>query len=582
QDVSIVEVIDRNQSTNGDGSSDPEPAKADFQINVFNGFAYFSIPGQDFQPLAEQIPLDSANLDVQFNEQLKAVIKWHHFLTLKNPGKDYIQCPLRIDVKCPDGDLQQPDERVYRVAPASERSGSGRRYRKLQIAVENTSKEDLFVGVLVLTSDLAITAGPYDGKVIKLRPGESKVFHDHEDSETWVFLEPYQEVYNWKEEWIYYKFIYNNHEDFTALLNDNAYLQPGLRPPLTIADVPRGVRHAGDPPEDVREKWGTWDIRIELANDTFNRFSGELEELHEQYAESTELGPFIKELYFDMVFDGREFRLQPKHNSQESAEEAARSLGTWVLKTMNTLYGNARRRKFYRQRRTAPMIVAEGDSWFLFPKPGVRDTLDYLMDAYCLLSLAAAGDEVIHYIQQGELLEEVRTHRPDFVLISGGGNDILGAGVQKFLRKDVQHGSIATDFVDETVFNQQMDQLVEGYQMFFDEIKALQSDVVIFIHGYDYIRSNPPENVIRNGWVAKHMIAAGIKDPAHRGMIIRYIVDAFNALMDKLAQDNDHVRYVDHRNTVENYEWMDEIHPNNTGYRKVANNFMQAIANERN
>ncbi|MDX1477932.1 MAG: caspase family protein [Saprospiraceae bacterium] len=581
-DVEITGVINRTSEENGA----PAPVAADgvvldnpdFQVNFFNGFVYFSLPDQDFQPLAEQIRLDAKNMDGTFSDQLQAFIKWHHFLTLTNPGKDYVKCPLDIQVECHEDTLTKPDERVFRVAPKAERSRSNRRYQTLKVTVTNTSRERLFVGVLVMTSDMGISADPFNNKVIEFQPGESKVFHDHEDSETWVFLEPYQEVYNWKEEWIYYKFIYNNHEDFTATLTSPEYLQEGLDPPLTHVDEARGVRRPGDRHEEVKRKWGTWDIRIELANDTFNRLSGELEHNLSAYVEDDDLAPFITELYFDIRYDGSSFKPFPRHNAQETAEAAR---GGFVLDTVNRIYGNARKRRFRRQRRTAPVAIAEGDSWFLFPKPGVRDTLDYLMDVYHLLSLAAAGDEVINYIEQGDLLREVRTHRPDYVLISGGGNDILGAGVAKFLNKDVTAGTVAEDFVNEVEFNKQMDALVEAYRMFFREIKALQSDIVIFIHGYDYIRSDPPEDVIRNGWVAKHMIAAGITDPAHRGLIITYIVDAFNTLMESLAGEHDHVRYVDHRGTVENYEWMDEIHPNNVGYRKVANNFLRAMAAER-
>lgn len=393
----------------------------------------------------------------------------------------------------------------------------------------------------------------------------------------------YKEIYNWKEEWFYYKFIFNNYEDFSAALNDQDYLQPALNPPLTIEKGTGDLRSftpkgEGGEVEEVKKKWGTCKARIELSNEEYNVISGDLKDLWEAYAASEDLAPFIKELYFEDHFNGKKFEPRLKQNKNQTAEEAQRATDIWYVKLFNKIYNVSRRRKFRRQKHmTGPVVVAEGDSWFLYPKPGVRDTLDYIMDHYRLLSLAEAGDEIADYIKNNELLEAVVREQPDYVLISGGGNDILGAEVKAILQSNIQNGQQATDFLKVEDFKKKLKFLKDGYEMFFTKILEKRPGVKIFVHGYDYVRSDPDPDTIKSGWANRYMIEAGIKSPADREKIIRHLVDTFNDMLADFAKTYPHVRYVNHRGTVGLEEWMDEIHPNNIGYQKVASNFIKKM-----
>lgn len=559
-------------------------ANADFFLNVFNDFVYLSLPEHEFQPLAAQISVAHDDVKARLEEQLRAIVKWHHFLVLENPGKDYENCPLEITAVDPDGKSVDVTNGLLRMDPQRDRLAEGEQYQSIQIKVRNASREKLYVGILALGSDFGITSQPFDGRVIELDPGKSKTFYDHEaDNLVYAVMEQYKEVYNWKEEWFYYKIIYNNYEDFTAALTDKDYLQPPLDPPLTIqpdrmalrGDLARGERGRV---KEVKKKWGTCKVRIELANGTYNMITGDLEKLLPQYVDSPELAPFIKELYFEQYYNGKTLELRPKQNKEQSAEEAYRATDSRIVKLLNRLYNFSRRRKFRRQKHhDGPVVVAEGDSWFLYPKPGVRDTLDYIMDHYRLLSLADAGDEIADYVANKELLEAVLREEPDYVLISGGGNDILGEEVIDILKDNVKDGKKAEDFLKMDVFREKLEALRNAYVMFFEKILALRPGVRIFIHGYDYVRSDPDTRTIKNGWANRYMIAKGMDDPKDRKVVISFLVDSFNDMLAGFDTKYDHVTYVNHRGTVGVDEWMDEIHPNNTGYGKVAANFLQAM-----
>lgn len=555
--------------------------EADFYINLFNKFVYFTLPQHDFQPLAEQIDIKSPNLLSLIEFQLNAFCKWQHFYSLENPANNFNKTPLRVTVKNEDGTVTDITHGTYTLQPMEERNAYGEQEQQLKVYVSNISKETLYVGVLALTSDMAITSNPFDNMSVELPPGETKQFYDHTDGYASIFIDEYKEVYNWKEEWFYYKFIYNNFEDFTGSLNSDDFLQPALPPPLTVTTDESdrgGSRGEGSRLKEVKKKWGTCRTKIELANTSYNIITGALEKNLEAYAGDVRLAPFIKELYFEEYHTGKGIALRLKQNKNATAEVANRDTDNLLVKFMNYLYKTSRKRKFLQQRNTAgPVVIAEGDSWFLFPKPGVRDTLDYIMEKFHLLSLAEAGDEIADYLKNNELIEAVKRYKPKYVLISGGGNDILGAEIRQILRKNVRNGADGIDYIDEMKFRDKIKFLSDGYRHFIEEIHRLQPDARIFVHGYDYIRSNPDPKTIKKGWANRYMIEAEIREHETRKKIIYFLVDSFNDMLKALADQFSHVRYVNNRMTVGMDEWMDEIHPNNVGYQKVANNFLKMM-----
>lgn len=74
------------------------------------------------------------------------------------------------------------------------------------------------------------------------------------------------------------------------------------------------------------------------------------------------------------------------------------------------------------------IILAEGDSWFLFPF-FIKDIVDHLIDKEdcAVYSMAYGGDWLTNIIYEGKYVEEVSLLSPDVFLISGGGNDLVGS-----------------------------------------------------------------------------------------------------------------------------------------------------------
>ena len=222
-----------------------------------------------------------------------------------------------------------------------------------------------------------------------------------------------------------------------------------------------------------------------------------------------------------------------------------------------------------------PVIIAEGDSWFLYPIR-VKDTIDYLMEKFPVRSIAAAGDELTDYIMTGQLLNETAKIRPEYVLISGGGNDIIGPEIVEILKRDVRAGRDPTDYLKSN-YQERRQKLKKQYEYFFKKLKNHSSIKQIFVHGYDFIKPDPTKKEIKNGWVNRYMIEYGIKKYDDRRKLIKYLVNNFNEDLDQLTKKHDNATYLDMRGLVKENEWEDEIHPDNIGFEKVGNKFIMAI-----
>jgi len=73
------------------------------------------------------------------------------------------------------------------------------------------------------------------------------------------------------------------------------------------------------------------------------------------------------------------------------------------------------------------IVLAEGDSWFNYPLI-LSDVLDWVSmePNIALYSLAAGADWFLNMINQREYVAGLSIHNPHYLLLSGGGNDIVG------------------------------------------------------------------------------------------------------------------------------------------------------------
>ncbi|MBP0482218.1 SGNH/GDSL hydrolase family protein [Sagittula salina] len=217
-----------------------------------------------------------------------------------------------------------------------------------------------------------------------------------------------------------------------------------------------------------------------------------------------------------------------------------------------------------------PKLVSEGDSWFQYPIL-LSDVIDHLGAHYAIRSLGAAGDLVADIVAQDELIATVAAERPDGVLISGGGNDLLGEGrlVRSLRPYDPALG--VDDYLTQG-FETALHAVITDYRGLLHRLVRGFPGLPVLIHGYDHAIP------ARGKWLGRPMQTLGILAPGlQRALVARMVdrfYDALTALVDEPGMAGQ-VGLVDCRSVVK--QWHDELHPTSDSYARVAGKFREAL-----
>jgi lysophospholipase L1-like esterase len=222
--------------------------------------------------------------------------------------------------------------------------------------------------------------------------------------------------------------------------------------------------------------------------------------------------------------------------------------------------------------------VAEGDSWFQYPLL-VKDILDHLYRVYAIRSYAKAGETLENYMMDREYLEAVEKEEARFFLVSGGGNDILGAKFRESLRDEPDPADNTPKRYLNEKFFEKVNTLRIWYKDMFTELLQLHPNLHILTHSYDYIiPADTQAEPKKTSWLGRYMIEKNIQPQAEREALIRFIVDAFNDKLKEVVQEfSPRVSYINVRGLTTRNNWFDEIHPTNDGFRLIADRFITEI-----
>jgi len=245
------------------------------------------------------------------------------------------------------------------------------------------------------------------------------------------------------------------------------------------------------------------------------------------------------------------------------------------LAWLNERTNQARNARFERKLAdgwTGPRLLAEGDSWFLYPIL-LRDVIDNLEADHAVHSVAAAGDTLDNMLDGAGALDPIiQRYDIDAVLLSGGGNDIAGDALLTYLT-EATTARQPEAFIG-AAYAQFLSHVRDRLNRLFQAHVAAFPNVHIFIHGYDH-----PLPQSGGPWLMKAMRMRGV--PAeHRAAIARVLVDRYYAALHALAADfAGQVTVVDCRGCAPQADdWFDELHPRNAGYARAADRFRQAIS----
>lgn len=230
-----------------------------------------------------------------------------------------------------------------------------------------------------------------------------------------------------------------------------------------------------------------------------------------------------------------------------------------------------------------PFGLSEGNSWHLYPfllKDIVQQFIHAGKDSIAVWSTDCAGDTLMSMWQDRKKLYEYLNHltynyspqHPSFMLLSGGGNDLLGNGRLSEMLDQYSAGKTADDLILKDAAQAAMNGVMYHFDLILNELAVSYPKIKVFIHGYDY---PVPKG---DKWIGRPMKGKGITDPSLQRKVIRVFMDMYNAALASTLARHSNATYVDVRNTVTNEnDWHDEIHPKDQGFAAVAKIIRDAV-----
>lgn len=238
-----------------------------------------------------------------------------------------------------------------------------------------------------------------------------------------------------------------------------------------------------------------------------------------------------------------------------------------------------------------PVILTEGDSWFSYP--GHWNTIDHFDDLLnyeiSLLRLEQSGDTLMRMTsgrERGLLRKLLDLYPIDFLLFSGGGNDVVGHELIDFF-DDVPPGKKWRDYLREDAVDNQFAQIEAAYHSIAYLRDQYRPGCTIITHGYGYAQPSGlptkfwlwpiPVNVVVGPWIKNNLSARGITKATAQDEVVHYLIDRFNDLLQDVASHHDDFIALDLRGDLTKKDWSDELHPTRAAFRRIAQRFVDAL-----
>jgi len=221
-------------------------------------------------------------------------------------------------------------------------------------------------------------------------------------------------------------------------------------------------------------------------------------------------------------------------------------------------------------------IVSEGDSWFQYPLllQDMIDNFDGEKDL-AVLSLGGAGDLVEAMAIRREYDKALTETKSPVLLLSGGGNDLLGDGRLIKILKPYTTGASAGDLIKMSALQEVSDNIIGFYRDILHDVQTNHPNVTVFGHGYD-----TPFPKANGAHFGKPFAKVGIPLALGRD-VIELIVDFFAKRLEELTTLFPNYRYVDLKGKVGTHpnSWYDELHPVDAGFERAAVPMISAVKN---
>ncbi len=237
----------------------------------------------------------------------------------------------------------------------------------------------------------------------------------------------------------------------------------------------------------------------------------------------------------------------------------------------------------------AKRALCFGDSWFQYvPHPtDLNKQLAKLFPKTLFLREGKAGrDSASWKIGLPRIRDEIEAFQFDAILLSTGGNDVVGEELKEFVKTPSMPQSVGSmpwgvipaevrDHVRLESFEHALRFAIADLKQVVQMRDRSSPSSVVFVHTYDYIF--PSGTAFKLGpfkfgpWVKPFLDGVGLTDATKQRVVTTWLVDQFARELRAFVSQNPNMVLVDSRGVLKNEsQWENEIHPIASGFEKIA------------
>ena len=244
-----------------------------------------------------------------------------------------------------------------------------------------------------------------------------------------------------------------------------------------------------------------------------------------------------------------------------------------------------------------PRALLFGDSWFQYPGGGeidIEKQLPRLFTKTLFLNEGVAGrDSKMYKAGRDRVTRELGDGHFTALLLSMGGNDIVGNELQEYVKKKDDPQNLGArpwgiipwqvrDHIRLSAFEAGLHFLRDDFVEMFDRCRRVRTDCEIFVHNYAYIWPNNKAfklGPIKAGpWVYPYLFAVGLTDVDDMRVVTCWLIDQFTALLNELVSQVPRVHLIDAREALPSARsWDNEIHPKGPGFKLIATDYWAPV-----
>lgn len=249
------------------------------------------------------------------------------------------------------------------------------------------------------------------------------------------------------------------------------------------------------------------------------------------------------------------------------------------------------------QHPTRPRAMCFGDSWFQYPglkATDIEKQLPRIFTKTLFYNEGVAGrDSKSYKIGRDRVAREIGELSFTALLLSMGGNDIVGEELREFVKKKDDPQDIGTrqwgvippqvrDHIRLSAFETGLDFLRDDYKEMIQRRDAAHRDCEIFVHNYAYIWPNGKyfklAGIKAGPWVYPFLRDVGLPDIDEQRIVTNWLIDQFTILLNELASQYPRVRVIDARKALpKELSWDNEIHPKAPGFKLIARDYWAPV-----